>query len=134
MTGRRIFRIGRRCWIRQNGSSRAANSRSRIGTRDAGNIPSVFFLSHLQIATYSTSVYPGRIAYWQTNVSKIDDIYNKAIVGGTSFTIEQAYAEALELWNRSGGEQLEAFYAQWYDENKDTAFLAKDMWQFVKED
>ncbi|WP_020617417.1 extracellular solute-binding protein [Paenibacillus daejeonensis] len=76
---------------------------------------------------------PDDLGVVQTNVSKIDDIYNKAIVGGTSFTVEQAYAEAQDLWNRSGGEQLETFYAQWYEENKDTAFLAKDMWKFVKE-
>lgn len=66
-----------------------------------------------------------------TNVSKIGDIYNKAIVSGPSYTIEQAYKEAQELWNQSGGAKLEAFYADWYANNADKAFLAKDMWKFV---
>ncbi|OUS69909.1 ABC transporter substrate-binding protein [Paenibacillus sp. MY03] len=70
----------------------------------------------------------------QTNVSKISDFYNKAIVAGASYTIEQAYAEALDLWNKSGGGELAAVYADWYETSKDTAFFAKDMWQFAKKE
>lgn len=66
------------------------------------------------------------------NVSKIADIYSKAIVSGPSYTIEQAYKDALELWNSSGGDKLEAFYADWYSNNSENAFMAKDMWKFVK--
>lgn len=66
-----------------------------------------------------------------TNVSKIADIYNKAIISGSAYTTEQAYKDALDLWTKSGGDKLEAFYADWYEANADTAFLAKDMWAFA---
>jgi putative aldouronate transport system substrate-binding protein len=75
---------------------------------------------------------PDDLSVIQTNVSKISDFYNKAIVAGAAYTIDQAYAEALDLWNKSGGGELAAFYANWYETNKDTAFFAKDMWQFAK--
>lgn len=74
---------------------------------------------------------PDELSVIRTNVSKVADFYNKAIVSGPAYTVEQAYAEAMDLWNKSGGEQLESFYSDWYDNNKDTAFLAKDMWKFV---
>jgi ABC-type sugar transport system, periplasmic component len=67
-----------------------------------------------------------------TNVSTIVDFYNKAIVSGSSYGVDQAFADAKSLWQKSGGEKLEEFYLKWYDENKDTAFLAKDMWKFIQ--
>ncbi|MDO3408688.1 extracellular solute-binding protein [Saccharibacillus sp. CPCC 101409] len=75
---------------------------------------------------------PDDLSVINANVSKIDDIYNKAITSGSAYTVDQAYADALNLWKKSGGEQLETFYADWYDTNKDTAFLAKDMWEFIE--
>ncbi|MFB9277087.1 extracellular solute-binding protein [Cohnella cellulosilytica] len=74
---------------------------------------------------------PEDLSVINTSVSKIGDIYNKALVSGTSYTIEQAYAEALDLWNKSGGDKLETFYADWYGNNSEKAFLARDMWEFV---
>lgn len=65
-----------------------------------------------------------------TNVTKITDFYNKAIVSGSTYTVDQAFADAKDLWTKSGGAKLEEFYLKWYNENKDTAFLAKDMWKF----
>lgn len=65
-----------------------------------------------------------------TNVTKITDFYNKAIVSGSAYTVDQAFADAKDLWTKSGGAKLEEFYLKWYNENKDTAFLAKDMWKF----
>ncbi|MFS0724665.1 extracellular solute-binding protein [Paenibacillus sp. 1P07SE] len=57
---------------------------------------------------------------------------NKAIIAGASFTTEQAIAAAKEIWTQSGGTQLEEFHANWYEANKDTAFLAKDMLEFIQ--
>lgn len=67
-----------------------------------------------------------------TNVSKISDFYSKAIVSGSSYSVEQAFTDAKDLWQKSGGAKLEEFYLKWYDEKKDTAFLAKDMWKFIQ--
>ncbi|MGG1516011.1 extracellular solute-binding protein [Paenibacillus oryzisoli] len=67
-----------------------------------------------------------------TNVAKITDFYNKAIVSGSSYSVDQAFADAKDMWQKSGGAKLEEFYLKWYAENKDTAFLAKDMWKFIQ--
>ncbi|MZQ81336.1 extracellular solute-binding protein [Paenibacillus sp. 5J-6] len=67
-----------------------------------------------------------------TNVSKISDFYSKAIVSGSSYGVDQAFTDAKDMWQKSGGAKLEEFYLKWYDEKKDTAFLAKDMWKFIK--
>ncbi|TLS52192.1 extracellular solute-binding protein [Paenibacillus antri] len=75
---------------------------------------------------------PEELNMINSNVSKIADLYNKAIVSGPSYTIEQAFNEAQDLWNKSGGDKLEAFYSDWYGNNSEKAFLAKDMWKFVK--
>ena len=74
---------------------------------------------------------PEELNVINTNVAKVGDIYNKAIVSGAAYPVEQAYKDALELWNQSGGDKLETFFADWYAQNKDTAFLAKDMWKFT---
>lgn len=42
------------------------------------------------------------------------------------------FCSPADLWQKSGGEKLEEFYLKWYDDNKDTAFLAKDMWKFIQ--
>lgn len=65
-----------------------------------------------------------------TNVTKMTDFYNKAIVSGPAYTVDQAVADAKDLWQKSGGSKLEDFYAKWYADNQNTAFLAKDMWKF----
>ncbi|ACT00351.1 extracellular solute-binding protein [Paenibacillus sp. JDR-2] len=84
--------------------------------------------------TYSEHMpaLPEDLKVVNTNVSKIVDFYNKAIVSGSSYGVDQAFADAKSLWQKSGGEKLEEFYLKWYDENKDTAFLAKDMWKFIQ--
>ncbi|WP_159886825.1 type 2 periplasmic-binding domain-containing protein [Paenibacillus puerhi] len=51
------------------------------------------------------------------NLTKpIDDLFIKAIVGGNSYTVDQAYAEANAMWEKQGGKDVEAFSAH-ADEN-----------------
>ncbi|WNR45553.1 type 2 periplasmic-binding domain-containing protein [Paenibacillus roseipurpureus] len=60
--------------------------------------------------------------------SQITDIVNKAIVSGTSYSTEQAIKDAKERWEKSGGKDIDAWYDKWYGENKDKAFLTKDLY------
>jgi putative aldouronate transport system substrate-binding protein len=62
----------------------------------------------------------------------IVDIWNRAIVSGGSYTVEQAYADATKMWADGGGPQVDEWYKQWYIENKDTAFLTEDIYDFKK--
>ncbi|TBL81155.1 extracellular solute-binding protein [Paenibacillus thalictri] len=67
-----------------------------------------------------------------TNTAQISDIYNKAIVAGANYSVEQAMKDAKKMWADQGGKQLEDFYGKWYAEQKDKAFLAADMMNFAK--
>ncbi|UVI31997.1 extracellular solute-binding protein [Paenibacillus spongiae] len=65
-----------------------------------------------------------------TNANKtISDTINKAIVSGASYTSEQAIADAKSTWEKSGGKQVDDWYAKWYAENKGKAFLKEDMYK-----
>ncbi|MDF2923738.1 MAG: hypothetical protein K0R57_2652 [Paenibacillaceae bacterium] len=58
------------------------------------------------------------------------DLWLKAIVSGNSYTPEQAVKEGKEIWEKAGGTKVDEFYAKWYDTNKTTAFMLKDLYQF----
>lgn len=56
----------------------------------------------------------------------IFDVYAKAVVGGSSYTAEQAAIDAKAAWERAGGKELDDFYAKWFAENKDNIVYTKD--------
>lgn len=67
-----------------------------------------------------------------TNVTKlVDDIFAKSIVSGAAYPADKALQDAMADWEKSGGKQLEEFYAKWYAENKDKAFLLKDIYDMM---
>lgn len=57
----------------------------------------------------------------------IGDLWNKAIVSGSSYTSAQAKQEAMNLWKKSDGDKLEAWYQDWYTKNKDTMVNQNDL-------
>lgn len=62
------------------------------------------------------------------NVQKpISDMMDKAIVD-SNYSVEQAIADAKNLWDRSGGGKVEQFYQSWYAENKDNLITTKDVY------
>lgn len=61
----------------------------------------------------------------------IKNIYDQALVSGASFPVDRAVADAEKAWGDAGGAKLETFYADWYTKNKDTAFLAEDMFEYI---
>lgn len=68
-----------------------------------------------------------------TTVSKtIDDIWSRAVISGSSYTIDQAAADAQSTWEKAGGKQLEEYYRNWYDKNKDEAIYSKDLYNILK--
>ncbi|WP_258525403.1 extracellular solute-binding protein [Paenibacillus sp. YN15] len=58
------------------------------------------------------------------------DVWLKAVVSGNSYTAEQAVKDGRDIWEKAGGKKVDEFYAKWYDENKDTAFMLKDLYEF----
>lgn len=72
---------------------------------------------------------PNELQFISNNTNTpITDLYDKAVVSGSSYTAEKATADAKSLWERSGGQQLEEWYAGWYQENKDTWVFAEDIY------
>lgn len=68
-----------------------------------------------------------------TSVSKlIDDIWSKAVIGGSSYSVDQAVKDAQTTWEKAGGKQLEEFYGNWFAENKDDAILSEDLYDILK--
>lgn len=61
---------------------------------------------------------------------QIKDLWLKAIVSGNKYTVEQAYKEAKELWEKAGGLKVDEYYAKWYETNKEKAFMLNDLYQF----
>ncbi|MBP1965682.1 extracellular solute-binding protein [Paenibacillus aceris] len=57
----------------------------------------------------------------------IGDLWNKAIVSGSSYTSAQAKQDAINLWKKSDGDKLEAWYQDWYTKNKDTMVSQNDL-------
>lgn len=56
------------------------------------------------------------------------DFEARAIVGGDSYTAEQAAADARNAWERAGGKEIDEWYKNWYAENKDSAIMMKDIY------
>jgi putative aldouronate transport system substrate-binding protein len=67
------------------------------------------------------------------NLTKpIDDIWVKAVVGGKEYTPEQAMKDAQDTWNKGNGKKVEDWFLNWYDKDRDKAFLAKDIYDIMK--
>jgi putative aldouronate transport system substrate-binding protein len=76
---------------------------------------------------------PNELAPIEANADKaMKDIWLKAIVGGSKYTIDQALKDAQNEWNKAGGKQVEDWYKNWYKNDKDKAILFKDVQDMAK--
>lgn len=62
----------------------------------------------------------------------IKDFAIKAIVGGESYTVDQAVADAKATWEQAGGKQVEAWYNEWYQENKNNYITNDELLELIK--
>ncbi|MGG1517416.1 extracellular solute-binding protein [Paenibacillus oryzisoli] len=73
---------------------------------------------------------PQDLTQINANANKtILDLATKAIVSGSSYTVEQFIQEAKAAWDKAGGPKVDAFYEEWYQANKKTAILMKDIYE-----
>ncbi|MGG1552263.1 extracellular solute-binding protein [Paenibacillus ferrarius] len=73
---------------------------------------------------------PQDLTQINANANKtILDLATKAIVSGGSYTVEQFIQEAKAAWEKAGGPKVDAFYEDWYQTNKKTAILMKDIYE-----
>jgi putative aldouronate transport system substrate-binding protein len=73
---------------------------------------------------------PKELAVIEANIN-LTDFYHKAIIGGVSYSVEQAMKDAQAAWERGGGKQIEDWMKNWYRNEKNKAFLAKDIYDMM---
>ncbi|MDF2646448.1 MAG: transporter substrate-binding protein [Paenibacillus sp.] len=66
-------------------------------------------------------------------VKPIDDMFVKGILGGKAYTAEQATKDAKEIWEKGNGKKIEEWFRQWYEKDSKNAFLAKDIYEMLKQ-
>lgn len=66
-----------------------------------------------------------------TVTNTIISIYTKAVVSGTSYTVEQAMKDAKSAWEKAGGTKIDDFYAKAYQDNKNDIIYTKDYYQYL---
>ncbi|RXZ78635.1 extracellular solute-binding protein [Paenibacillaceae bacterium] len=77
---------------------------------------------------------PKDLATSDSNAEKsIADLWLKGVVSGAKYSIDQALADAQDIWQKSDGAKIEAWYKDWYAMNKDNALLAEDFYVMVEE-
>ncbi|NOU97495.1 extracellular solute-binding protein [Paenibacillus sp. LMG 31456] len=75
---------------------------------------------------------PADLAKINTDLTQqISGFWAKSIVSGSAYTIDKALSDAKAVWEKGGGKQLEDWYAKWYVDNKDKAFLTQDIYKFL---
>ncbi|MDO3412466.1 extracellular solute-binding protein [Saccharibacillus sp. CPCC 101409] len=69
-----------------------------------------------------------------TNVTTaINDTYTRSIIGGSKFTVDQAAAEAEQQWQQGGGPEIEAWYKDWWSQEKDNVLVWDDFYEIYRQ-
>jgi putative aldouronate transport system substrate-binding protein len=61
------------------------------------------------------------------------DFFYRAIVSGSSYTVDQAMRDARAAWERGGGLRIDEWYSNWYKNERHNAFLAEDIYQLIRQ-
>jgi putative aldouronate transport system substrate-binding protein len=61
----------------------------------------------------------------------LTNIYTKAVVGGASYTVEQAMKDAQDAWEKGGGKKVDDFYTKAYTDNKKDVIYTKDYYKLL---
>lgn len=84
------------------------------------------------IPGYTSAVYvpslPTELQMIQ-DTFKIDELLKSVIT--PDYEPEAAVQNLQEIWKQAGGIRIDDWYRQWYEENKDTAILIKDIYNMV---
>ena len=64
----------------------------------------------------------------------LGDIFNRALVLGPAYTAAQAMSDARAAWDRGGGRQIEAWYANWWrTESQNTFLFIRDNYEIIRQ-
>lgn len=62
----------------------------------------------------------------------IGDMFTKAIIGGSNYTVDMALKEAQDKWDKGGGKDIEAWYQEWWSQNKEKVLVWKDFYEIYE--
>lgn len=65
--------------------------------------------------------------------TEIPNIFKSAMVSGSSYTVEQAMADAQATWDKYNGKKIDEFYQKWYSDNKDHILMPEDIFNIVND-
>ncbi|ASA24877.1 extracellular solute-binding protein [Paenibacillus donghaensis] len=69
-----------------------------------------------------------------TNVTTaVDDIYTRAIIGGSNYTVEQAVVDAEKQWETGGGPEIVSWYEEWWSKEKDNVLIWSDFYDIYEQ-
>ncbi|RTE08369.1 extracellular solute-binding protein [Paenibacillus whitsoniae] len=72
-------------------------------------------------------------ATFNDGYNQMNDFMVKAVVSGDSYTIDQAFKDVQNAWDKTGGKKLEDWYKNWYKENKDKWVFNSDIYKMKVE-
>lgn len=61
----------------------------------------------------------------------LTNIYTKAVVGGSSYTVDQAMKDAQDAWDKGGGKKVDDFLTKAYTDNKKDVIYTKDYYKLL---
>ncbi|WNR46198.1 extracellular solute-binding protein [Paenibacillus roseipurpureus] len=61
----------------------------------------------------------------------LTNIYTKAVVSGSSYTVEQAMKDAQDAWDKGGGKKVDDFLTKAYTDNKKDVIFTKDYYKLL---
>ncbi|MNY32682.1 hypothetical protein D3C86_1669110 [compost metagenome] len=59
------------------------------------------------------------------------NIYTKAVVGGASYSVDQAMKDAQDAWEKGGGKKVDDFLTKAYTDNKKDVIYTKDYYKLL---
>lgn len=66
---------------------------------------------------------------WGNTNKFTNDVTSKAVVSGSTYSVEKAMEEAKANFEKAGAPKVMEWYNEWYAENKDNAFLKEDIYK-----
>jgi putative aldouronate transport system substrate-binding protein len=77
-------------------------------------------------------ILPTDLSVINTNIN-LNDILDKAVVSGSSYSVDEAIRDAQAAWEKGGGKQIEGFFRAWYKNERQNAFLINDIYEVIKQ-
>lgn len=63
----------------------------------------------------------------------VHDIYTRAIIGGSKYTVEQAALDAEKQWETGGGPEIVSWYEEWWSKEKDNVLIWSDFYEIYQQ-